>query len=103
MNPMRNGRAALAVVSGALVVAGVLAGVTAVPSHLSARTDPGQTELLAIVGLGFDACGDNNKLNMQGGTGSTVNKACNVGIGAMLFRGPKVGRLSATIGPVIIG
>ena len=103
MNPMRNGRKALVAVSGALVVAGALASVTAVPSHLSARTDPGRAGLVAIVGLGYNICGDNNKVNMQGGNGTTTNKACLVPAGTVLFRGPKVGRLSATIGPVIIG
>ena len=98
----RNGRAIVIGATGALVTAASLAGAgAAVRITLTAQSDLASPGLVAIVGAGLDACGDNNKPQQQGGTGTNENKTCaNQGL---VFNGPAIGNLAAVIGSTIIG
>jgi len=75
-------------VTGAIAVGAAMAIVAASrPATLSwAGHVPG---LVAIVGVGLDACGDNGKNTSMGATGNTQNKVCyNSG---PVYEGPGLG------------
>lgn len=102
MTRTRNRRGPVLRLGGLLATAGLAGSAGAIHHEVaSAPTDHAPPHVLALVGAGIDACGDNNKIQQQGGTGSTTNKTCaNSGL---VFNGPSIGNVAVVLGPTVIG